>query len=193
MDTVYARRLSERSLGFPDNSLLLDGRFSFRVTFGADTLTATENYSSDGFQGWVSVTRNNAEIYRIDTGQASPITSLRGLWAYDDHWILETAYVSPDSFGGRLSRDGQLLNDSQRYDEAFDFQLMHGRPFYFFKRDGKIGFSYDGEDVAAAYDEIPHYGCCSASELNPRSAQNMVAFFARRDRAWYYVEIGVFD
>jgi hypothetical protein len=193
MDTILARRAADRASGFPDNSVLLDGHFSMRTTFGADTLTATENYSRDGASGWVTVTRDGQEVYRVETGMASPVTSLRGLWTYADHWVLETAYIAHDSIGGRLSRDGQALNASLGYEEAFDFQLLHGRPFYFFKKDGKIGFSYDGKDVPAGYDEIPHYGCCSDSEVNPRSAQNLVAFFARRDGAWYYVEMGVFN
>ena len=164
-----------------------------RTTVGRATLIATENYSSDGSSGWVTVMRDGKQIFRVDTGMASPVTSLRGLWTYDDHWVLETAYITQDSTGGRLSRDGAALNTSHGYEDAFNFKLLHRRPFYFFKKDSNIGFSFDGKDTLAGYDEIPHYGCCSESELNPRTAQNLVAFFARRGGAWYYIEIGVFN
>jgi hypothetical protein len=193
MDAILARRAAERLKGFPDNSWLLDGHFSMRTALGVDTLIATENYSPDGASGWVAVTRSGQEIYRVGTGNASPVTSLRGLWSYGGHWVLETAYASHDSINGSLSRDGESLNAPRGYEEAFDFQLLRGKPYYFFKKDGKNGFSYDGRDVAAGYDEIPHYGCCSNSEVNPRKAQNLVAFFARRGAIWYYVEIGAFD
>ncbi len=69
---------------------------------------------------------------------------------------------------------------------------MAGRPFYCFKKDGKIGLSYDGQVVEVGYDDIPHYGCCCAAELNPSPAKNMVAFFAKREGIWYYVEISVY-
>jgi hypothetical protein len=36
-----------------------------------------------------------------------------------------------------------------------------------------------------------YYWCCSAAALNPRSAKNMVAFFAQPGGVRYYVEIGV--
>ena len=189
MDGVLAASAAGRTQGFPDNSLLLDGRFSLQTTLGEDTLTATENYNRDSSAGWVTLKRNDWDIYRIDTGMGSPVTALRGLWTSDDHWVLETAYITPDSIGGRIVRDGILLNQALGYKDAFGFQLIAGRPFYFFVKDGRVGFSYDGRETRAGYTELPHYGCCSASELNPRQAQNLVAFFARRDGTWYYVEI----
>jgi len=192
MDAILARHATERSKVIPLITMFLGGRFAIRTAAGSDVLTAAENYGSDGSTGWVTVTRGDREIYSIDTGMASPVTALRGLWLYDNHWVLETAHITHDSIGGQVSRDGEVLNDRNGYDEAFGFQLMHSRPFYFFKKDGKLGFSYDGQDVRADYDEIPHYGCCSASALNARQAENMVAFFTRRHRTWYYVEVGVF-
>jgi len=193
MDTILARHAAERSKIIPDGSMLIDGHLAMRATFGSDTLTATEYYSPDSPTGWVTVMRGDKEVYRIDTGMPSPITGLQGLWVYDEHWVLETAYITPDSFSGRLSVDGTLLVPRGGLDQAFDFQLMHGRPFYFLSKLGHIGFSYDGREVPSGYDEIPHYQCCSASVLNPRHAENMVAFFARHSDTWYYVEIGVFQ
>jgi hypothetical protein len=94
---------------------------------------------------------------------------------------------------GQVVQNGVSLNETLASDEAFGYQLMNGKPFYFFERDGEIGFSFDGEETVLGFDSIPHYACCSAAELNPRHALNMVAFFAERDGRWYYVEIGVYD
>lgn len=193
MADVTAVHVSERAKTFPDSSLLVDGRFSMQTALGSETLIATVNYSASGEAGWVTVSRNQAEIYRIEVGMGSPITALRGLWVYDGHWVLETAYITTERVVGKLTRDGELLNASQGYSDAFGFQLMSGRPFYFFRRDARLGFHYDNREVLAGYDEIPRYGCCSQAEVNARQSQNMVAFFARRDRTWYYVEVGVFD
>ena len=192
MQAVLARHAQERELTIPDNSLLVDGRYSMRASLGGDELIATENYSADGSFGWVTVERNGQEIYRIDTGMASPLTALQGLWVYDDHWMLESALVTTETACGQISRDGELLNTRLGYSDAFDSQVLHGRPFYFFMQDGKIGYSYDGRDFPGLYDEIPHYQCCSASARNPIKAENMVAFFARRAETWYYIEAGVF-
>jgi hypothetical protein len=192
MEAILARHASERSRVIPDRSLLLDGRHALRASLGADLLTATEYYGTDASKGWVAVTRGDQEIYRIDTGMASPIPGLQGFWTYDGHWALETAHIAPDSIGGRLSLDGAPLVPGGALDEAFDFQLLHGRPFYFLSKLGRIGFSYDGREVPSGYDEIPHYQCCSASVLNPLHAEDMLTFFARRGGTWFYVEIGVF-
>ena len=88
--------------------------------------------------------------------------------------------------------DGEILNESHGYEEAFGFQTLNGRPFYFFKRNGKIRASYDNVEIPLDYDRIPHYGCCSAAELNPRRYKDMLDFLATRDGNWYYIEIGVF-
>jgi hypothetical protein len=119
---------------------------------------------------------------------------------YEDHWVLETANVQNHQHGntidsepvGQITIDGTLLNKQKVYQEAFGFQAMHGSPFYFFKKDGKIGVSYNDSEVDLGYDEVHHYGCCSAGTLNPQVSQNMVAFFARKGSQWYYIEIGVF-
>ncbi len=193
MAAVTAAHASDLSRTFGDNSLSVDGRFALRTTLGADTLTATLDYDKACKAGWVTLYRNQAEIYRIHVGSCSPITPLLGLWVYDGHWVLETALLAPESIVGQITRDGELLNASQSYSDMFGFELMHGRPFFFFRRDAGLGYSYDGHEVLAGYDEIPRYNCCSESQLNARRAQDMVAFFARRARTWYYVEIGVFD
>jgi hypothetical protein len=210
---ILAKRYSERGAKFRDNSFSDEMYFSMRARLGGSDLVARQVYNETGSDGWVAVARDGEEIYRIGIGPGSPVTALRGLWVYDDHWVLETARITrpkgtqiqegntihvtyPDAVG-QISQDGELLNERLNggygYEEMFGFQLIAGRLFYFFKQDGKIGFSYDGQVVMAGYDDIPHYLCCSSGELNPVVAKNMVAFFAQGDQVWYYVEIGVYE
>jgi len=155
---------------------------------------ATESYSSDCTQGWVTLTRNGQEVYRIETGHCSPMSPLQGLWTYDNHWVLETNhYLDEAPFNGKISQDGIVLNDKDGYDEAFGFQTLNGRPFYFFKKNGKIDAWFDGQVMSLGYDTIPHYACCSEAELNPHKFKNMTAFFATQGEKWYYVQIGTAD
>lgn len=94
---------------------------------------------------------------------------------------------------GHLVRNGVLLNESYGYDEAFGFQLLNGKPFYFYARNEQIGISFADEEIMLGFDKILHFGCCSAGMLNPNRAERMVSFFAQRNEAWYYVEIGVYE
>lgn len=186
---------------FPDRSFFEDMHFSIWADLGSDRLIARENYNQTGSEGWVTVMRDGGEIYRISTGRGSPINALRGLWVYDDHWVLETAHVSETvknnvathDVRGQIVQDGVLLNDLHGYEEAFGFQTINGRPFYFFERDSLVHAWYDGQEIPLGYESVPHYGCCSAGELNPQMWQHMVAFFGTRGETWYYVKIGVFD
>jgi len=137
-------------------------------------------------------------IFQIDGGDVSPISPLRGLWVDNEHWVLETAFVRNAIDGsaiqsnavGNIYQDGILLNEKYGYEEMFGFQLLDGKPFYFYKKDGKFLLSFNNEDLPIVYDEIPHYACCSGSELNPIAGNNWIGFWGKRDGVWYYIEIG---
>jgi hypothetical protein len=128
---------------------------------------------------------------------------LRGLWSNNQDWILEYAYISQVlneaensasiEFTGHLVKNGVVLNEQYSYEEAFGFQWIQGKPFYFFERNGQIGISFDENETMLGFEKIEHYGCCSAGFLNPVPAQNMVSFFTQKDSIWYYVEIGDYE
>ena len=195
---------SDFSLGdtrFPDRSYY-DGMIRcMKNDLDGKPLVACEYYSQDGSQGWVNLTLDGQEIYRIDTGAPTPISRLQGLWVYDSHWALETVSITVHQSEngdvidtiGQLSVDGILLNEALGYDEAFGFQTIKEKPFYFFRRAGQLEFSYDGTETALLYDAIPHYGCCSASALNPQAWFNHVNFFGQRSDSWYFVTIGILN
>ena len=152
----------------------------------------------------IEVSLNEETIYTARTGDISPIPPLQGIWLYEDHyWTLEYAYITTTisetlntvftDAAGQIVIDGISVNDTHGYEEAFSFQMIASRPFYFFKMDGEIGINYAGETQMLPFEAVSHYNCCSAALLNPIQAQNMVAFFAEADGTWYYVEIGTFE
>jgi hypothetical protein len=133
-------------------------------------------------------------VYR-DLVTPSPVPAIGpgSPWSYDGHWIVEQIerVQGPSdivTFRGHVIHDGQDLNQHCGFQESFGLALLDGRPFYFVTRDDKIDIAYDGQHIAAGYDHIPHYQCCSAAALNPGTSQNMVWFFAARGYQWYYVE-----
>lgn len=86
------------------------------------------------------------------------------MWEYNNHWVLENVYVTvnfdekgntTDNIVGQVARDGILLNKEYSYEEVFGFRLMKGKPFYFYKENGKIGISYDGQNYMLGFEEIP--------------------------------------
>jgi len=186
---------------FADRSFFEDMHFSIWADDAGSRLVATEYYNQTGTGGWVTLTRAGEEIYRIETGQGSPVNALRGLWTYPGHWALETAFISQRVEGnvvytdaiGQVSLDGSLQNALYGYEEAFSLQTIDGRPFYLFQRGGVIDAWYDGQVIPLGYDEVPHYGCCSAAERNPQVWQDMVAFFGVRGQRYYFVRIGISD
>jgi len=180
------------------------------VQVGGDKVTATSTVATGngGGEASVEVSRNGEVVYVAQIGPVGPVPYLRGLWAYANHWVLEVARIGKqtsqwrargDKASGEIIQDGVSLNTQHGYQETFGFQLIKGKPFYFFRKLGKLGVAYDGQEILLGYTQVPHYLCCSAAGLNPKRGRDMVAFFARRngwftpaDAGWCYVEIGAF-
>ena len=94
---------------------------------------------------------------------------------------------------GEIFRSGESLSQLFGYDETFDFQILAGEPFYFFRKGEQIGLNYAGEEVLLGFDEVARHYCCGFGIYNPRHYENMTAFFASREGERYYVEAGVFE
>jgi hypothetical protein len=192
----------ERDKRFPDKYFIEQGQGSISVDWKGGSLLARETRNRTSNQVGAEIISGEQTIYSIQLGDSSPMRPLKDLWAYGNSWILEVVHVSQQnnnedevkSIGvGEIIWDGESLNEKYGYEESFGFQMMRGKPFYFFQEEGQIGFVYDGQEYFLGYTQIPHEACCSGAELNPISAENMVAFYAQRDGKWYYVEIGVFE
>jgi len=209
-EQVLENHAEERKLQFPDNTFLDGTMFGMKTGFNGRELIARGEYIASTESDpelpasvAIEVILDDEVVYSADAGNASPLTPLQGLWSYNQNWVLEYAYVTMtynetenteiSSATGYLVKNGVLLNEQYFFDEVFGFQFMKGKPFYFFKENEQIGISYDEQVTMLGFEEIPHYGCCSAGILNPNRAQNMVSFFAQKDHTWYYVEIGVYE
>lgn len=191
---VLAKNASLRADVFQVEPSFNNGNMSLQTTLNGKALVAELVYTNNSTDSYVTVTRNGSEIYRISTGPASPVASLAGLWTYaGPSWALETVLIGTgEPFAtGQITIDGDLVNKSLNLQEAFGFQTIADKAFFFFKRDGKIGYIYDGKEKMLGYDEIPHYNCCSDAQTNPIQAKDMVAFFARKGETWYYTELGL--
>ncbi|MEN6571709.1 MAG: hypothetical protein ABFD24_07700 [Anaerolineaceae bacterium] len=184
---------------FPDRSTRGNGSYCIQTELHNHLLIACQHYTQDGSESWVSVTQDEKVIYSISTGNGYVNDPLQGLWAYGGHWALEIVHATTriqDNMRtahlvGQVTVDGVLLNDKLGYEESFGLQTIAGYPFYFFNRDGRIGYSYNGMETMLDFDTILHYGCCSAGAFNPNSTPNHVDFFAKKGNIEYFVNIGV--
>lgn len=170
---------------------------NYTTAWQGKQITAEQNFQDigEGNTRTIIVTLDKVEIFRLKIeNPVMPSPSLLGLWVFENQWFIETVANSNGQhpYGiGEIFQTGQSLNKLNGYDESFGFQLLAGKPFYFYGQNGKIGIFYNGQSVPVEYDKVPHYGCCSAGGINPIKSENMVSFFARHGRKWYYIEIGI--
>ncbi len=98
--------------------------------------------------------------------------------SWNDHWVLEI----DGFFDGFLVEDGEIINEKFGFEEAFGWQLVKDKPFYFFRKGSRVGVSYDGNFMSLDYDEIAH------GLFNDHIGDgNRVPFFGKRDGTWFYV------
>jgi hypothetical protein len=164
------------------------------VFLGNDVLTAQEVYTdtANGSSGQVNVNLGSREVFTTAIGMPSPVSALRGLWSDGTNWLLEVARArgNTDAFQvmGEIYLNGISLNQKFGYQATFEYQLLGDKTFYFYQKNYQIGISYDNQVLPLGFDEIPHYGCCSGAELNPRKYASLIDFFARKGQSWYFVE-----
>jgi hypothetical protein len=172
---------------FPSKQVNDNIPLTLSVMLGSDTIVAEQVDSGN----YILVTRNGKEIFRTDAGGISPMPPLQNLWAYDNHWILEINYFLADKpFNGQVFLDGVSIGQQNGYDEVFNFQTINGRPFYFFRHNGKVDAWFDGQVLPLGYDDVQHYVCCADSWLNPKAFQGAALFFGTKGKAWYFVRVG---
>ena len=192
-ETILAKHERQRKQVNSIPVYFVDGNPALKATWGGGELTALVFTDAENTpEQVVKVLSKDETLFTTSAGMPSLVMPLQGLWTYGRHWALEILYADPETWAGRIFIDGILINQERGYNEAFGFQLLSGKPFYFYQRNGLIGIAYDGQEVNLDYTNIPHYLCCSESALNPIPAEDMVAFFAQRDETWYYVELGNF-
>jgi hypothetical protein len=151
--------------------------FTQPVFVGDDLITLESSAQRDR----VLVKKGGQDLYALSVSQGVD-NPVKGIFAYDHHWILEVS--------GLLVIDGEVQNEKLGYQEIFGWSLRNGQPFYFFRKDGKIGMSYQGQPLPTQFDDVIHDRCCEPAAFNPGSSPNLVWFYALKNGIWEYVELG---
>lgn len=149
------------------------------VQVGGHEIAVSEDWQQP--KNYAVVTRDGTEIYRLETRPPAGSSPIRGLWAWKDQWVLEVE--------GHIVVDGQELAQSLGAQETFDWQIMGGKPFYFFIKDGIVNAMYGDEVLPLGYDAVVHDTCCEAGAFDVGHNANMVWFYAKKDGIWRYVEL----
>jgi hypothetical protein len=108
---------------------------------------------------------------------------VKGFSVWDEHWILGVTDF--------VVIDGEILNEKYGFEEVYRWGLIDNKPFYFFRKGPRAGFSYDGDFFPVYYHEIVHGYCCGLALNNPRMFDDSIRFFGKRDGVWYYVVVNI--
>ncbi|HAF61079.1 MAG TPA: hypothetical protein DCK95_02000 [Anaerolineaceae bacterium] len=132
------------------------------------------------------VTENGDTIFKTSLPSNPVMDPIQTFQVWNEHWVLEK--------DGELFIDGNSLNKMLGFHEIFNWQIIQGEPFFFFRKhaDGPYSMMYAGKQLEKEYDTIIHYQCCEPAFFNPDGNNFMVWFYASREGSWYYVEAGIY-
>ena len=163
----------------------------FPVYVGSDLYQAAYDYQRYerpvNNPALVNIEKNGAVIATYSLSGAAPTGGpVRGLWSWDQHWLMELP--------GIVVQDGKLLNDSLGYAEMFTWRLLKDKPFYFYRpasgAAAAVHLSYNGHSLPVTYDQVIHRpDCCTSELLQMQLFENGLFFYARRAGTWYYVVV----
>jgi hypothetical protein len=132
-----------------------------------------------------NVREDGTLVYTISATETPPDPVMHiALLDWQGQWVLE--------FNNRVIINGTSFNEQHGYDRVFNWRVVHGELFYFFEQDGRVHVSYDGETLPQTYAEVAHNLCCEPAVCNVQTYADMVAFYARKEGTWFYVEMGVY-
>lgn len=159
----------------------------FPVFVGNDAISLEYDYQRIPRQSndpaLLQVKKNGQLIDTLSIDGTSPTRGpVRGLTAWNGHWILEL----PDY----VIQDGQSLNEQLGYSDSFTWRLLGEKPFYFYQKSGQIHTSYNDQTLPLTYDAVIHAPQVStALLLEMKAYSDGLLFYARRGDTWYYVTL----
>jgi hypothetical protein len=162
-DAIHQWNYSHQDPGFPP--ILCQGELFW--------IRASEDWDH------VQIVTSDQDVIFSFAIYTEPMYSTRNFLNWDGHWV----WVLRDF----VVLDGDILNEVLGFQEIFYWRLIDDKPSYFFRKDGRVGFSFDRKIYPLDYHNIAVYLCCGYSVNNPSLRDNSVGFFAEREGVWYYV------
>jgi hypothetical protein len=159
-------------------------RYTRPVFAGSRLITVERDLSASlGMTDRVIVKQDGQPIFTYSLASSPVEEVVKTLGEWNGSWVLEV--------NGTLIVDGAIYNlkDFQT-DELFNWMMLDGKPFFFFRRNGKTSAWYDGKELPVQYDEIIHGRCCEPAAFNVITSPEALWFYASRDGIWYIAELG---
>jgi len=183
----------DRQTGLPycDDWLVLDGtpvpwqspaHEFWPPVFASGEVVTLDVGTADDERALLTVRQADSVVYSVLTRDDIASGSVDGFESDGTSWVLEYADTSVVN--------GVNQNLKLGCDAVFHYRFIHGLPFCFFAKDGKVGMSFAGAVLSQSYDEVVHGRCCEQAAFNPVANDDMMSFYARRNGWWYYVEAG---
>jgi hypothetical protein len=110
-----------------------------------------------------------------------PMYSVDTYLLWNDQWV----WASKDF----LIKNGKVVNAELGVQEIFLWKPIDDQEFFFFRKDGRLGFFYGGEYYPLPYQDMARNLCCGYAVNNPLISYQDAHFFAMREGVWYYVII----
>ena len=129
----------------------------------------------------VEIRRSNRDVLFTFRTYFGAHLAVDNFQSWNGHWVLTA--------GDFLVLDGEILNTKLGFQEIFGWNIIDDKPVYLFRKGARLGLSYDGKVLLLPYDDIARGLCCGLASNNPRTIDDSVYLFGKRDGIWYYAVV----
>ncbi len=128
----------------------------------------------------------------------NPMYQNWGILCYGGDWFMPirmSVDIDPDPAVKEVIYSDRTIMSQINYDQrknylrSFGYSVIDADMIYFYETMTGYGVDLNYVDYNLGFDLIPFGYTDSYQELNPFYADTLVAFFGRRGKKWYYVEI----
>ena len=129
----------------------------------------------------VEIRRSNRDVLFTFRTYFGTRLAVNNFQAWNGHWVLTA--------GDFMIQDGEILNTELGFQEIFAWSVIDDKPVYLFRRGTRMGFSYDRKVLLLPYQNIARGLCCGLASNNPKTIDDSIYLFGRRDGVWYYAVV----
>ena len=134
-------------------------------------------------KGDFCIEKNGKKYFQFSATWTITDKEVKSFYVADNQFVIETE--------NQIYIDKKDINKHMAATETFFPRHFNDKPFFLATKNGKSYVVYDFEIQGNGYDLIFHYGCCEPSIMNPKTKENGITFFAKKDGYWMFVTVEI--
>jgi len=134
-------------------------------------------------QSTYEVSVRDRPIFRFKIAAEGMQSAIERLCWLGSDWLV--------AYPGHVVVNGEDIAQKHGYQSVFYYRRMDDKTLFFFRRGGRVGLSYGGEEQARQYEKVLYHPDQDLARYDIHNNDRRVWFYGTRDGRWYFVDATV--